>query len=99
MIGVPLAEQIPFLAAALAFYLLPLLISKRAKTEPARAVELVVVTAGCVALLMTPLYVLGAGLTGPVTWGGYFSTIALYTAPSIPILGFWLGALHLASKG
>jgi len=99
MIGVPLAEQIPFLAAALAFYLLTLLISKQAKTEPARAVELVAVTAGCVALLMTPFYVLTAGLTGPATWGGYFSTITLYTVPSIPILGFWLGVMRLTRRG
>ena len=98
MIGAPWSEQIPLLAALAAFYLLPLLVSKRAKTESARAVEITATTAGSVALLMTPLYVLAAGLTGPVTWGGYFSTIAFYIVPSIPILGFWLGALRLASK-
>ena len=88
------AALLPYLLIVGGLYLIPLLLSRRAKRDPAFATSVVLATAVLVVLAWSILFPLAAGLVGPIEFGGYLRTIAVYVTPGLVVLAIWVGALR-----
>lgn len=87
-----------YLSCISAFYLLPLIISSRAKRDATFAARVVVALGGIVFVLITLLYPIGAGLVGPLSFADYFYALFIYLTPGVVVLLLWVGALRLLGK-
>ena len=91
-----LAEYAPYFLGVCAFYLLPLLFSRRAKCSAIFAGRVVSVTAVVVFVIVSALFPLGAGLVGPITLTDYLIAVAFYVLPSVIVLLVWVWGITLA---
>lgn len=87
-----------YLAVISAFYLIPLLISSRAKRNENFAGGLVASLLGIVFLLISLLYPIGAGLVGPLSLADYLYALLVYLAPGFIVLMIWVSGLRLLGK-
>ena len=88
-----------YFAAASALYLLPLIVSSRARTSPGAATGIVIGVMVLVLLIVSTLYSLGAGLFGSWRWQTYVWSVAFYLIPGIVIFPLWvMGTKVFTSK-
>ncbi len=93
-----LLEWAPYVAAILAIYTLPLFSSKRARSSAFGAAEVLAAIATGVFLLMSALYVIGAGLVGPLRLTDYAFTVAVYLLPAALVWLVWASLISLRRK-
>ena len=84
-----------YLSFACVIYLIPLAFSKRAKSSANGAALIVGCTMAVVFVLAGSLYLVGAGLVGPLSLGGFLQTTLFYVAPGFLVLLVWFLGLQL----
>ena len=98
MQGTDLRDWLIYLIVIATFYLIPLIFSRRAKKDTAFAAQVWVGTTLVALVLVTFLYVVGAGVVGEWSLGDYVKTIAAYTLPGVFVLCAWVAVLRLSSR-
>ncbi|MEM7779020.1 MAG: hypothetical protein AAF697_01365 [Pseudomonadota bacterium] len=98
MSGEHLLQWAPYAAGILAFYTLPLLLLKRARSSAFGAAEVLAVIATGVFFMMSAFYLIGAGLVGPLSLADYAITIAVYVLPAGLVWLVWASLISLRNK-